>query len=131
MTLVGIDSPDIPITKTVVWDEAIPPFFCLPVSVPFISFPEGFTKIFSPKKLEASVACDQLMLGIPYLPEDLLSRDLAARQHVLDLWKSVGALSIMSHSDVASFLGSAVNAVFFRSVSPLHNCHNPFSVMLV
>lgn len=88
------------------------------VADPIISFPEGFTKIFSAKKLEASVANDQLMVGLPSLHEDLLSRYLPARQHVLDFWNSVGALSIISASDVESSSGSAVNAVSKGQLCP-------------
>jgi len=119
----------IPIKKKIVWDEAVSPFSCLPVSDLIISFPKGFAKIFSAKKFGASVASDQLMVGLPSLSEDLLSRDLADRQHVLDLWKSVRALSIIPDSDMASSLGRAVNAVSKGLLRPLIVATNLFRTL--
>jgi len=53
VSLVGKDAPSFPVAKKLKWDEAVSTFSCLPIEDPLLSFPKEFTKIFSPKKLEA------------------------------------------------------------------------------
>jgi len=51
------------------------------------------------------------MIEIPNLPDDLLAKDLVARQLLLDIWNSLGALSTVSKSDVEELLGKAIKLI--------------------
>lgn len=86
-------------------------FSCLPDEDPLFSFPEEFTKIVSGRKLDSGVVSKQLMIEVPSLPDDLLVKDLAAKQNLLDVWNALAAFSIVSNADVEVTLGKALNAV--------------------
>jgi len=75
MSLIGKDASPFPVSKKLEWNEVVGPFSCLPVEDPLLSFPEGFTKIFSGKKLDSGVVSEQLMNEIHALSNELLLKD--------------------------------------------------------
>jgi len=56
---------------------------------------EGFTAVFSPKKLSLMAVLEQLSLVTSSLPEDLLSRYLQCHLHLLEL------LNVLASSEPA------------------------------
>lgn len=58
------------------------------------------------------------MIEFPNLPDELLAKDLPAR-HLLDVWNNLGALSIISKSDLEKLLGKAINSVSKSLLRPL------------
>jgi len=113
------------------WDEVVAPFsFILSVEDP-LKLPESFTKIFSRKKLEPGKAGEQLLLDLPNLPDELLSKDLTARQGLLDIWNSLGDLTVISDSDIQEDLSKAVRAVSKGLLRPLLGANNTFREITV
>jgi len=119
LLLVGEGSNSLPISKKLEWDKAVAPFSFLPEENNALKLPESFIKIFSGKKLEAGSASKQLQVNLPNLPDDFLTKDLAARQAMLDVWNSLGTLTVLLDSNIQQDLGKAIKAVSKGLLRPL------------
>jgi len=102
------------------------PFSFIPIEKENLKLPESFMQIFSGKNLEAGIAAEHLMIELPSLPEELLSKDLATRQNLLDIWNSLETLSVISRSDVQQDLEMAVKAVSKGLLKPPSCCQQYF-----
>ena len=80
-------------SKKIDWEESLLPFSVVPAPLKDKSFPEDFEKVFSTKKISPLCAAEQLSLEIPKLSDELLAKDLFARNHLSDL------LSILQSSE--------------------------------
>jgi len=126
LSLVGEGAETLPSSKKLEWDEAVAPFSFIPTEESPNKLPESFTKIFSGRKLDSSVAAEQLLLEIPNLPDELLAKDQAARQNLLDIWNSLAALGVVADSDVKEDLSKAVKAISKGMLRPLVVAFNAF-----
>ena len=72
------------------------------------------------------MAAEQLLLEIPNLPDELLAKDQAARQNLLDIWDSLAALGVVADSDVKEDLSKAVKAISKGMLRPLVVAFNAF-----